>query len=58
VTTQEFASKVESSDNYFVIVTRDGLPNLLYSKEEIYGIRTSPQNAGMKKTHNEFYRLL
>lgn len=40
ITTDEFASALRKSDNYYVIVTREGLPNLPYSVEEIYGIRT------------------
>lgn len=34
VKSQEFASAVKSSDNYFVIITREDLPNLPYSVEE------------------------
>ena len=54
---EEFASEVKRSDNYFVLVTRDDLPNLSYSVEEIYGIRMSKQYAGLKKTYNEFYQI-
>lgn len=57
VATQEFASMVKNSDNYFVIVTRDSLPNLPYSIEEIYGIRKSQKYSGLKKTYNELYHL-
>lgn len=57
VTTQEFAEKVKVSDNYFVIVIRDSLPNLPYSVEEIYGIRTSGKYAGLKQIYHEFYHL-
>jgi len=57
VTTQEFASKIKNADNYFVIVTRDNLPNIPYSVEEIYGIRISQKYFGLKKTYNEFYHL-
>ena len=39
--TTEFAGMVKNSDNYFVIITREDLPNLPYSVEEIYGIHTS-----------------
>lgn len=41
VKSQEFAAAVKASDNYFVIITREDLPNLPYSVEEIYGIHTS-----------------
>lgn len=29
---------VKGSDNYFVVITMEDLPNLAYSVEEIYGI--------------------
>ena len=55
--TNEFAEAVRDSDNYYVIVTREGLPNLPYSVEEIYGIRESGKYASLKQTYNEFYRI-
>lgn len=57
VTTQEFAEKVKGADNYFVLIIRDSLPNLPYSVEEIYGIRTSDKYAGLKQVYHEFYHL-
>ena len=57
VTSEAFAKAVLASDNYFVIITRDALPNLPYSVEEIYGIRTSSKYAGLKQTYNELYHL-
>ena len=57
VASDAFARHVASSDNYFVIITRDSLPNLPYSVEEIYGIRTSSRYAGLKQVYNEFYHL-
>ena len=53
----DFARAVRDSDNYYVIVTREGLPNLPYSVDEIYGIRTSGKYAGLRQTYNEFYRI-
>ena len=41
VKSEDFAVSIKESDNYFVIVTRDDLPNLPYSVNEIYGIRQS-----------------
>ena len=41
IKTEEFAGKIQKTDNYYVIVTRESLPTLPYSVEEIYGIRTS-----------------
>lgn len=55
--TDEFAEAVRQSDNYYVIVTREGLPNLPYSVEEIYGIRESGKYASLKQVYNEFYHI-
>ena len=55
--TDDFAREVRKSDNYYVIVTREGLPNLPYSVDEIYGIRTSGKYAGFSQTYNEFYHI-
>lgn len=48
VKSQEFASAVKDSDNYFVIITREDLPNLPYSVEEIYGIHASGSDGRCK----------
>lgn len=55
--TKDFAESVRGSDNYYVIVTREGLPNLPYSVEEIYGIRESGKYASLKKTYNELFHI-
>lgn len=55
IKSEDFAVRVKESDNYFVIVTRDDLPNLPYSVKEIYGIRESCKYAGLKQVYNEFY---
>lgn len=55
--TNEFAEAVRESDNYYVIVTREGLPNLPYSVDEIYGIRESGKYASFKQIYNEFYHI-
>lgn len=57
ITTDEFSSAVKQSDNYFVIVTREGLPNLPYSTEEIYGIKNSGKYGILQQTYQEFYRI-
>ena len=57
VKSEDFAVSIKESDNYFVIVTRDDLPNLPYSVNEIYGIRQSGKYAGLKQVYNELYRL-
>lgn len=57
IKSEDFVVRVKESDNYFVIVTRDDLPNLPYSVKEIYGIRESGKYAGLKQVYNEFYCL-
>lgn len=57
VMTDEFSDAVRKSDNYFVIVTRENLPNLPYSVTEVYGIRSSGKYGVLKQTYQEFYRI-
>ena len=60
VKTDEFARIVKASGNYFVIVSRDGLPNLPYSIEEIYGLKTASNTGKYKafsKVYNEMYHI-
>lgn len=55
--TAEFSDSVNGSDNYFVIITRENMPNLPYSVDEIYGIKTSAKYAGLKQIYHEFYKI-
>lgn len=55
--TTEFAKMVKESDNYYVIITREDLPNLPYSVEEIYGIHTAGKYHDMKRVYHSFYHL-
>lgn len=57
IKTIAFAQKIQQTDNYYVIVTREALPALPYSVEEIYGIRTSGKYGSLKQSYHEFYRL-
>ena len=57
LTSIDFAEAVRESDNYYVIVTREGLINLPYSVDEIYGIRTSGRYAGLQQTYHEFFHI-
>ena len=57
ITSVAFAEEVRESDNYYVIVTREGLANLPYSVDEIYGIRSSGKYAGLKQTYHEFFHI-
>ena len=53
--TLQFADVIKNSDNYFVLFTRDPLPNIPYSIREIYGIRTSGKYHFPKQIYHEFY---
>lgn len=55
--TQQFAKLVQKSDNYFVIATRERLPMLPYSINEIYGFRQSGKFANAKQKYNEIFQL-
>lgn len=57
IKSQEFASEVKKSDNYFVIITREDLPNLPYAVDEIYGIHTSGKYHDTKRVYNETYQI-
>lgn len=57
IKSREFAAKVKASDNYFVIITREDLPNLPYSVEEIYGLHTSGKYHDLRRTYNEMYQI-
>lgn len=57
LTSRRFAELVQQSDNYFVLATREKLPMLPYSVNEIYGFRQSGKFHGAKKKYNEIYHL-
>ena len=57
VFSDEFSETIQNTDNYYVIVSREGLPNLPYSVTEIYGIRMTGRYGGLKQHYNEFYRI-
>ena len=57
LTSRRFAELVQQSDNYFVLATREKLPMLPYSVNEIYGFRQSGKSHGAKKKYNEIYHL-
>ena len=56
---EEFASAIKGSDNYYVIATRVSASNLPYSIKEIYGIKNVSGNRyqGTKRLFSEFYPL-
>lgn len=57
VSSVEFARFIQGTDNYYVLVTREGLSTLPYSVEEIYGIRSSGKYGGLKPIYHEMYQL-
>lgn len=57
INTEEFASAVRGSDNYFVLITRENLYNLPYSVEEIYGLYASGKYQNTKKVYQQIYGI-
>ena len=57
VSSKDFAREVQKGDNYFVIVTREGLEALPYSVTEIYGIKSSGRYGKLESVYHEFYRI-
>ena len=57
VRTEEFASAISHTDNYYVIVSRERLANLPYSVTEIYGIRNAGKYGGLRQVYNAFYQI-
>ena len=54
---RKFADLLQKSDNYFVIATREKLPMLPYSVNEIYGFRQSGKFHNAKQKYNEIYHI-
>lgn len=59
VRTEEFAGVIRGSDNYFVIIYRDSLPELPYSINEIYGLReaSASKYKNAQQVYNEMFQL-
>ena len=57
VSSVDFANQIKKTTNYYVIITREGLENLPYSINEIYGIHTSGKYADLKQVYHEFYNI-
>ena len=57
IQSDDFSRVIQQTDNYYVIVSREGLPSLPYSVEEIYGIRLSGRYGTLKQCYHEFYRI-
>ena len=54
---EDFARAIRGTDNYYVIVTRESLPNLPYSVTEIYGIHSSGKYAYPEPVYHQMYRI-
>ena len=57
INTEEFASIVTESDNYFVLITRENLYNLPYSVDEIYGLHESGKYHDTRKVYQQMYHI-
>lgn len=57
VLSEEFAKQIKTTNNYYVIVTRERLENIPYSVEEIYGIRSSGKYGTLRQSCYEFYSI-
>lgn len=55
--TKDFAKKIRNSNNYYVLITRENLPALPYSVEEIYGIHCSGKFMDTRQVYNLFYKI-
>ena len=55
--TKDFAKRIRNSDNYYVLITRENLPALPYSVEEIYGIHCSGKYMDTRQVYNLFYKI-
>lgn len=52
IKSEDFARAVRSSDNYYVLITRENLYNLPYSVEEIYEMRPYRHSMRLGKIYN------
>lgn len=49
INTKEFAEEIKKTTNYYVIATRNNLPNIPYSINEIYNIKNAPKKSKINK---------
>lgn len=57
IASKDFAKEVQKGENYFVLVTREGLEALPYSVTEIYGIKSSGKYGRLEAVYHELYRI-
>ena len=60
VRSNDFASAIQKTDNYYVMATLTVLPNIPYIANEVYGIKNVSGNRyqGTKRIFSEYYLLL
>ena len=51
VTTVEFAREIKNSSNYYVIITREAMPCLPYSIDEVYRLKTTTKSRHNRVTY-------
>lgn len=52
---REFAHAAKSSDNYYVLVAREALPQLPYSVDEIYELRNTGRSSSKYPAYSRTY---
>ena len=52
---EDFARRIQGTDNYYVLVTRENLYNLPYSVTEVYGIHSSGKYGSSEPVYHSFY---
>lgn len=57
IASKDFAREVQKGENYFVLVTREGLESLPYSVTEIYGIKSSGKYGRLEAVYHELYQI-
>ena len=60
ISSDSFAEAIRKSDNYYVLATRETLPNLPYSIREIYGLKNVTRRSKYQeydRIYSEFYPL-
>lgn len=55
---KDFASSIDGSSNYFVIISRDTLKTITYSYKEVYELTSTPVGNTTIVTNTPFYREL
>lgn len=52
---REFAHEAKNSDNYYVLVARESLPQLPYGVDEIYGLRNTNRSTSKYPVYSRVY---